>query len=200
MILFLHGAGERGTRVEDVARHGLARLLSDHAIRSEAEVAIGRDVAVQFIVVAPQCPSLEVWNDDGLLALLTHVERDYDVDARRVYVTGMSMGGFGAWSLGLRHPQRFAAIAPVCGGGRLADVAAASSRQPAALQRLGVWTFHGAKDRVVPAEESQRMFDALEAAGVRDTRLTVYPDIGHDAWNAAYGNPELYAWLLTQTL
>lgn len=171
--------------------------MSAHPARTEAEVAIGRDIAERFLVVAPQCPSLEVWNDGALLALLDIVVRDYDVDPRRVYLTGLSMGGFGAWSLGLRHPERFAALAPICGGGRLADVAAARERVPGDLQRLGIWAFHGARDRIVPVDESERMITALRDTGVRDVRLTVYPETGHDAWTAAYGNPELYLWFLT---
>lgn len=181
----------------DVARQGLPKLLSGNPACTEAEAAIGRDVASQFLVVCPQCPPMEVWNDEALLALLDVIQRDYDVDPRRVYLTGLSMGGFGAWSLGLRHAERFAALAPVCGGGRLADIAAAATRTPGDLARLAVWAFHGAKDRVVPLDESERMIEGLRQQGVKDARLTVYPEIGHDAWTPAYGNPELYAWFLS---
>lgn len=196
LILFLHGAAERGSQVEEVARQGLPRLLAGRAELSAAELAIAGDIAGRFIVVAPQCAHYEVWDDAALLALLDDVAGDPSIDPERVYLTGLSMGGFGVWSLGLRHPERFAALAPICGGGRVRDVTAAASHRGPALRTLGVWAFHGAGDRVVPLEESERMIAALQRAGVPDVKFTVYPDAGHDAWTAAYANPELYAWLL----
>lgn len=163
---------------------------------SAAERAVGRDIADKFVIVAPQCAQYEVWNEALLLELLDEVGARLNVDAGRIYLTGLSLGGFGVWSLGLRHPERFAALAPVCGGGRIADIATAASRDPESLRRLGVWAFHGANDRVVPVEESERMIDALKKAGLPDVRLTVYPDAAHDSWTATYANPELYRWFL----
>lgn len=197
LLIFLHGAAERGSRVEDVARQGLPRLLTGAVELSAAELAIGATVADRFIVIAPQCAHYEVWDEPSLLALLDETMREFSVDAARVYLTGMSMGAFGAWTLGLRHPKRFAALLPICGGGRIADVRALEKNQPEALQSLGVWAFHGAQDRVVPVEESERMIAALERAHVADVKLTVYPEGGHDAWSATYSNPEIYSWLLT---
>jgi predicted peptidase len=182
--------------VWDVARRGLPRLLHGPPGLTAAEQAVGRDVAARFIVVAPQCPRDEVWDSRGLLALLDEVEREFHPDAARVFVTGLSMGGFGTWTLGMRHPGRIAAIAPICGGGRIADVTTALRTDPAALQGLAVWAFHGAQDRVVPLAESERMIMALKAAHVARVKLTVYPEAQHDAWTETYANPELYAWLL----
>jgi predicted peptidase len=183
MILFLHGAGERGTNVWKVATHGPPKNVTE-------------DPDFPFIVVSPQCPEGRHWSNDELLALLDQVTSQYAVDTRRVYLTGLSMGGYGAWHLGLTHPERFAAIAPICGGGELIAIILSSRDQGPALKTLGVWAFHGGKDPVVPVEESQRMVDALKKAGKPDVKLTIYPEAGHDSWTETYKNPELYKWLL----
>ena len=106
----------------------------------------------------------------------------------RIYVTGLSMGGYGTWDLATRYPNRFAAIAPICGGGEPA--------RACTVKHLPVWAFHGAKDEVVPLEQSQAMIDALAACD-GNARLTVYPDADHDAWTQTYDNPELYDWFLS---
>lgn len=183
LILFLHGAGERGTDVWLVAKHGPPKIDTTTA-------------NFPFIVVSPQCPPGQNWSDDLLLALLTDIESKYAVDTHRVYLTGLSMGGFGAWSLGVSHPDRFAAIAPLCGGGDFIKVYLAAERHKAALTSLGVWAFHGAKDPVVPLEESQRMVNYLKKVGVTDVKLTVYPEAEHDCWTQTYANPELFSWFL----
>jgi predicted peptidase len=197
LLLFLHGAGQRGADVWLNTQQGLPRLLADPAPLNSAEQAAAAKLASSFIVVAPQCPPLEVWEDNTLLALLDDVSTTLKIDPARVYLTGLSMGGFGAWSLGIRHPRRFAALVPICGGGRVADVTAAQPDRKTALRQLSVWAFHGAKDRVVPLEESERMVAALKLIGAEDVRLTVYPDVEHDAWTAAYANGGVYDWLLT---
>jgi predicted peptidase len=196
LLLFLHGVGERGSQLNDITRQGLPKLLSGDPGLSSAETKIARDVATRFIVVSPQCPHYEVWSDDAVLQLIDRVSADNPVDSSRVYFTGLSMGGFGVWSIGLRHFQRFAALVPICGGGRVSDVAAAAKKDPVALRQLGVWAFHGANDRVVPLEESARMIEALRLAGVPDVKFTAYPDCEHDSWSATYLNPELFTWLL----
>ena len=157
---------------------------------------MGLEIAGQFVVVAPQCPAQETWDEHALLRLLDLVQRELPIDPARVYLTGMSMGAFGAWTLALRSPRRFAAVVPICGGGRLTDIAAAVTADATALRSLGVWAFHGAKDRVVPLEESERMVAELQRVGVADARLTVYPDTEHNSWSQTYSNPEVYRWLL----
>jgi predicted peptidase len=199
LLLFLHGTTSQGTNVWDVTLQGLPRLLSTRTELTADEMAVGSEIAEAFIVIAPQCPPYEVWDDAALLALIDGVSGELRIDSARVYLTGLSMGAFGAWSLGIRQPQRFAALIPVCGGGRTADVATSAQRHGAALESLGVWAFHGAHDPVVPVEESRRMVDALQEAGVRDAKLTVFPEAQHDAWTAAYRNRELYRWLLRHT-
>jgi predicted peptidase len=174
MLLFLHGAGERGEDLNLVRAHGPPRL-----------VARGRDLP--FLLVSPQCPTDRWWDNDVLAALLEDVIANHPVDTDRIYLTGISMGGFGTWSLATAYPQRFAAIIPICGGGSpyLAD----------RLKSVPVWAFHGAQDEVVPLYESQRMVDAVLKSGGR-ARLTIYPEAAHDAWTQTYANPEIYAWLL----
>jgi predicted peptidase len=183
LILFLHGAGERGTNVWKVATHGPPKNVTGHP-------------DFPFIVVSPQCPENQTWSKDALLALLDDITGKYAVDTNRIYLTGLSMGGYGTWDLGLAHPEKFAAIVPICGGGQVISVLLSSRAKGQALKTLGVWAFHGGKDPVVPLEESQRMVDALKKAGVQDVKITVYPEAQHDSWTETYKNPELYDWLL----
>ncbi len=183
LMLFLHGAGERGSDLRKVAVHGPPKLVKDRA-------------DFPFIVVSPQCPTNQVWSDETLLALLDQVIAKHKVDVGRVYLTGLSMGGYGTWSLGVKHPERFAAIAPICGGGETINVLLSSRAKLPALKSLGIWAFHGAKDSVVKLEESERMVVALRKAGVKEVELTVYPEAQHDSWTETYANEKLYEWFL----
>jgi predicted peptidase len=183
LLIFLHGAGERGTDLKKVAVHGPPKLIQ-----------AGKELP--FIVVSPQCPDNARWEEDVVLGLLDEMVGRYRVDTNRVYLTGLSMGGFGTWAMGAKHPQRFAAIAPICGGGEVIDIYLSSPARQKALRSLGVWAFHGGKDPVVPLAESERMMAALKRAGCTDTKLTVYPEAGHDSWTEAYNNPALYEWFL----
>ena len=183
LVLFLHGAGERGTNLQRVAIHGPPMMVK-------------QGTNFPFIVVAPQCPEGERWENESLRQLLDHVMKTHRVDASRVYLTGLSMGGYGTWKLALAYPEKFAAIAPICGGGERIDVLLAGGKKAAALRDLGVWAFHGAKDSVVPLEESERMVDAFKKAGVKEVKLTVYPEADHNSWTVTYNNPEFYEWLL----
>lgn len=140
-----------------------------------------------------------MWSDELVLALLDDVENACAVDKHRVYLTGLSMGGFGTWSLGMKYPGRFAAIAPICGGGELIPIILAKDFDQAQLKQMksmGVWAFHGGKDPVVPTDDSVRMIDALRNAGCTDVKLTIYPEALHDSWTQTYANPELYVWFL----
>ncbi len=174
LILFLHGAAERGEDPAMVKRHGPVKALE-------------QGVDLPFIIAAPQCPPNKWWSNHILIEFLDYLVATSPVDPERVYLTGLSMGGFGTWNLATEFPERFAAIAPVCGGGYwfLAD----------RLRDVPVWAFHGAKDDVIPLEESERMVRSIQAAG-GDARLTVYPEADHDAWTETYANPELYDWFL----
>lgn len=181
LVLFLHGAGERGTDVQKVAVHGPPKLVKQ-----------GRDFP--FILASPQCPEDQLWCADALIGLVDTLQEQFRADPKRTYATGLSMGGYGTWSLALKYPDRFAAVAPICGGGDTIRALLPADRQ--ALKSLGVWVFHGGKDTVVLPAESERMVDAFRRAGVSDLKLTVYPEAGHDSWTEAYNMSALYDWLL----
>jgi len=176
VLLYLHGAGERGDDLEKVKKHGPPKLI-----------AAGKEFP--FIVVSPQCPTGRWWEPLELAALLDEIGERYKIDQDRIWVSGLSMGGFGTWALAAYQPNRFAAIVPICGGGE-----AFKTRM---LAHLPVWVFHGAKDSTVPVERSQQMVDALKKLG-SNVKFTIYPDAAHDSWTATYDNPELYEWLLQQ--
>jgi predicted peptidase len=178
MIVFLHGAGERGDDLDLVAVHGPPKRVQE-------------EPWFPFIVVSPQCAAGSWWTAPEYEALLTGMIADvaaaHRVDRERIYVTGLSMGGYGTWQLAGQHPELFAAVVPICGGG--------DPLQACDLRDVPVWAFHGAKDRVVPVAESESMVEALRACG-GDVQLTIYPDAGHDAWTETYDDPALYEWLL----
>jgi predicted peptidase len=178
LVLFLHGAGERGNDLEKVKVHGLPRLINE-----------GKEFP--FIVVSPQCPEEVFWSTDVLSALLDEIEANYRVDKNRIYVTGLSMGGHGTWSLALAEPNRFAAIAPVCGWS-VPSVACT-------IKHLPIWVFHGAKDDVVPISASEIMVERLKSCD-GNVKFTVYPEANHDSWTETYNNEELYKWFLEQSL
>ena len=186
VFLFLHGAGERGTDIQLAAVHGPLKRVKQ-----------GEDFP--FIIVAPQCATGTLWENEPLLQLLNHVEQKFAVDTNRVYLTGISMGGYGTWRLGLQYPERFAAIVPICGGGNMIDVILGTWDKGATLKRLPIWAFHGAKDSVVPPDESERLVAQLKKMGVQEVKLTLYPEANHDSWTETYKNPELYEWLLKQS-
>lgn len=183
LMLFLHGAGERGDDIWLVAKHGPPKIVAEKP-------------DFPFIVVSPQCPAGKTWADDEVLALLDDIEAKYAVDKTRVYLTGLSMGGYGIWSLGIAHPERFAAMVPICGGGDPLKILLPDPKRAEALKTLAVWAFHGGKDPVVNPSESQRMVEALKKYGCQEVELTVFPEAGHDSWTEAYANPKLYEWLL----
>jgi predicted peptidase len=175
LLMFLHGAGERGNDLERVKLHGPAKLIDQ-----------GREFP--FVVVSPQCPENRGWDIEALDALLDEIVATRHIDENRVYLTGLSMGGFGTWALAIAHPDRFAALAPICGGG--------APRLTRQIAHLPTWVFHGAKDETVPLKESENMVEALKGFG-GNVKFTVYPEAGHDSWTEAYDNPELYEWFLT---
>ena len=185
LMMFLHGAGERGADLSKVAIHGPPKL------------AAGRDFP--FIIVSPQCPNNERWSDDVLITLLDSVSAQHHVDTNRIYLTGLSMGGFASWSLAAKYPERFAAVAPICGGGTTIDLLLTSKTKRDAIKTLPIWAFHGGKDPVVPLAESEKMLAGFKRAGCQEAELTVYPDAGHDSWTETYNNPKLYEWFLSHT-
>jgi predicted peptidase len=185
LLLFLHGLGECGNNELDrVKIHGPPKLVETRP-------------DFPFVLVAPQCPPPpggiedvpKAWKAEQLIKLVDHICDQMRIDRSRVYVTGLSMGGFGTWRLVAAYPDRFAAAAPICGGGEPQGMATS-------LRRIPIWAFHGERDSVVPLARSREMVDAVSAAGGR-VRLTVYRDVEHDSWTRTYDNPELYDWLLS---
>jgi predicted peptidase len=176
LIVFLHGSGERGDDLAKVKVHGPPKIVEQKP-------------DFEFLVVSPQVPSGERWDADKLMQLVDQVAKSLKVDQDRIYLTGLSMGGFGTWTTAAKYPDRLAAIVPICGGG---DPATAEK-----FAKIPCWVFHGAKDKGVPLKRSDEMVEALKKAG-GEPKYTVYPEAGHDSWTESYNNPELYKWLLEQ--
>lgn len=190
LMLFLHGAGERGTNVWRADIHGPSRYITNHA-------------DFPFILVSPICPAGdEHWSNETLTTLLDSVIKKYNADPERIYLTGLSMGGYGAWNLALAHPEKFAAVIPICGGGEtihvhLARLKYLTPKTTTALKNLPIWAFHGSKDSAVPVAESEHMVEAFKALGNKEVKLTIYPGVEHNSWEQTYNNPEIYDWLLS---
>lgn len=179
LVVFLHGSGERGDDPELVRKHGLARLLHE-------------GLALPAVVVSPQCPENHGWvqHHPALMALIDDVVTRYRVDPDRIVLTGLSMGGAGVCALAAEHPERFAALAPVCGPEMWFEVTSEFARLP-------MWVFHGDADDVVPVSESLELVERVRALG-GNPRLTVYEGVGHNSWDRAYGDSELQTWLVEQ--
>lgn len=185
LILFLHGKGERGNTLEPVKKHGLPKNIE-------------AGESFPFITIAPQCPLNTKWEYhlSTLKQLVDSICETHRVDTNRIYLTGLSMGGSGTWSLATAYPNLFAAIFPICGRGR------SELNYPERLQaitHLPVWHFHGDADTVVPLESGKLLVDNLKQFG-GNPKLTVYEGVGHDSWTQTYDNPEIYEWFLNHSL
>ena len=199
LVLFLHGAGERGDDNEAQLKHGVPDLLKWLSKNGESAV-----------VVAPQCNKGVWWADLGedfrgpkggtlaeeSSAMMTMVfevvdglAKEHKVDPKRIYVTGLSMGGYGSFAAVARRPELFAAAMPICGGG--------DPTTAAQMKKVPFWVFHGAADKVVPLVSSQVMVDALKKEGA-EVKFREYPGVGHDSWSATYGNDEVWKWFFAQ--
>lgn len=201
VILFLHGSGERGVDGVKQTYSGLGPYLREHA-------------DFPALVVFPQAARHSEWsgrNNRMAVAALDATIAEFGADPARQYLTGMSMGGYGSWNIALDDPHRFAAIVPVCGAvlaprakrptlfvkqvAQESDPYAVIARR---LQHTPIWIFHGAQDDVVPPEDDRRLHTAFQQATARDVRYTEYPDGNHNAWDATYADPALWAWLFAQ--
>jgi predicted peptidase len=202
VILFLHGAGERGEDGLLQTQVGIATAIRTHVDRFPC------------IIVMPQCRKNIWWTDPAMeaqaLRALDLTVKEFKGDPDRIYLTGLSMGGYGTWSLAYKHPGRFAALVPICGGVKTPPRIPASPDNPladpkidpyaAVARKVGktpVWIFHGGADTTVPVSESRKMEEALKAAG-GNVRYTEYPGVGHNSWDKAYSEPEFMPWLLAQ--
>jgi predicted peptidase len=178
LIVFLHGAGERGDNLEALFKHGPPKLIKE-----------GRDIPA--IVASPQCPAGELWNPHGVKGLVDELAKRHRVDASRIYLTGLSMGGFATWETALEYPDTFAALVPICGGAGVRFLLAGR------IKHVPSWIFHGAKDPVVPAAFSEKMHSELKKQGA-DAQLTIYPEAQHDSWTEAYATEALWTWIFAQ--
>jgi predicted peptidase len=180
LVVFLHGAGERGEDNEKQLVHGVPEFAKGENRKK-----------YPCFLIAPQCPAGKRWSDvDPLvLGLIAALPKDYSIDPKRIYLTGLSLGGFGTWDLLARRPDLFAAAVPICGGG--------NAKQAAKFAKIPIWVFHGAKDPAVKVSRSRDMVKALEEAGGHP-KYTEYPDQGHASWVPAYRDPEMMKWLFAQ--
>jgi len=196
LVIFLHGAGERGTDNDIQLVHGVKDFAKPQSRKS-----------YPCFLIAPQCPLDKKWVDvdwsatshqtpikpsepmEALIKLIDSLCSGQPIDKRRIYVTGLSMGGYGAWDLISRKPDIFAAAVPVCGGG--------DEKEAKKISGIPIWVFHGAKDTVVKPARSGNMVDALKKAG-GSPKYTLYPEVGHNSWVNAYSDAEMLKWLFTQ--
>ncbi len=178
LVVFLHGAGERGDNLELLKKHGPPKLI-----------AAGKKF--EAIVVCPQVHTGNVWNEQGVKALTDEIVRTHRVDTSRLYLTGISMGGFGTWDTALAYPDTYAAIAPICGGAGIGFLLADR------LKTQPCWIFHGDQDKAVTVEYSLQMHKALQKVG-SPAKLTIYPGVAHDSWTQTYDNEEFWTWLFAQ--
>ena len=182
LMLFMHGAGERGDDPEKVKMHGPAKLCADPEIAK----------TWRFITVSPQCKPNVDWSPLQMIVLIDRICEAYPVDRSRIYVTGLSMGGFGTWGMIAHNADIVAAAAPLCGGYPL-EFAPKMTKTP-------IWAFHGTADGAVKYEYSRNLVDAVRAAGNNEVKFTTYPGANHDIWTRTYANPALYDWLLSHKL
>lgn len=196
LVIFLHGAGERGEDNTAQLIHGVKRFAQDDYLKQ-----------YPCYVIAPQCPENKIWASTHwsaveaafkeepsapaklLMELVDSSEGTLAIDPHSEYLTGLSMGGYGTWDMAQRQPHRFAAIAPICGG--------ADCKRMESIKHLPIWVFHGAKDGAVKVERSREAIAALKAAGA-NPQYTEYPEVGHDSWVPAYADPKLYEWMFAQ--
>jgi predicted peptidase len=174
-IIFLHGSGERGTNINLVKKNGPPKFL---------------DTAknFNFLVFSPQCPYGIFWNyQNELHDYMKQIESIYNVDTTKIYLTGLSAGGYGTWDWAEAYPKDFTAIVPVSGAGNVS--------QSYKIKTLPIWVFHGLLDNTVSIQSDSAMVKSLSAQGA-DIQFTVFPNGGHDIWDATYQNPALYKWML----
>jgi len=182
LVLFLHGAGERGTNLKDIEIHGLPKLVRN-----------GKKFP--FIIIAPQCPLNLWWSDplpvDLLSKLVNDIVMKYGIHKNNVFCTGLSMGGYGTLALSIKNPKLFSAIIPICGGVDIKNFFDILN-----LKDLPIWLFHGDKDEVIPLENSQSIYKVLKPVN-KNIKLTVYKGVDHNSWDRAYDDNELYKWMLS---
>lgn len=180
-LLYLHGAGERGEDMNNILSCGVLKNIE-------------QGIDLPFVIIAPKCEDGHTWYDygeslDGLFN--NYLDKDY-IDKKRIYLSGMSMGGYGVWAFAMSHSNQLAAMIPVSGGGMVWNVDV--------LKNIAVWAFHCSGDDIVNVNETIKMINALKKVSLAEVKLTIYDHSYHDAWTDTYSNPDIYKWLLTKTL
>ncbi|TDE07077.1 prolyl oligopeptidase family serine peptidase [Flavobacterium sandaracinum] len=179
LIVFLHGSGEKGTDIEKVKAHGPFKYLKSHELDA--------------YVLAPQCPENEYWNQEVLHRLILKIQKENNVDSDRIYLTGLSMGAWGAWNLVVAHPETFAALVPIAG-----YVDRIPMVENCKIAAIPTRIFHGLLDDVVHVDYSIAMYKKLKTCKANVT-LTIFDDANHDSWSRVYDNQEIYDWMFKQT-
>ncbi len=180
LIVFLHGSGEKGTNLEKVKAHGPLKYAASHPLDA--------------YVLAPQCPDDDYWDPDALYQLIQKIQNENAVDAQRIYLTGLSMGAWGAWNLAIAHPETFAAIVPICG-----FVDRVPMIENCKLAHIPIRVFHGLLDDVVDVSYSTSIYKKIKSCPDSQITLTIFDDANHDAWTRVYDNEEIYRWMFQQT-
>lgn len=178
LILFLHGSGEKGNDIEKVKVHGPFKYLKTHDLDA--------------YVLAPQCPENEYWDSEVLYRLILKIQKEYNIDSNRIYLTGLSMGGWGAWNLAFEHPETFAALVPIAG-----FVDRVPMIENCKITTIPIRIFHGLLDDVVDVNYSITIYKKLKACDA-DIKLTIFDDANHDSWTRVYDNKEIYDWMFQQ--
>jgi predicted peptidase len=178
LLIFLHGSGEKGTDIEKVKIHGPFKYLKDHKLDA--------------YVLAPQCPEGEEWDAEVLYRLILKIQKENNIDSDRIYVTGLSLGGWGTWNLAFAHPDMFAAIVPISGFVDLIQL-----EQTCKIAKIPTRIFHGLMDDVVNIDYAITIYKELKKCN-SNVELTIFDDAGHDSWSRVYDNQEIYDWMFKQ--
>ncbi|MFV8342616.1 dienelactone hydrolase family protein [Flavobacterium sp. XS2P39] len=178
LIIFLHGSGEKGTDIEKVKVHGPFKYLKSHELDA--------------YILAPQCPENEYWDEEVLYRLILKIRKENNIDSTRIYLTGLSMGGWGAWNLAFAHPEMVAAVVPIAG-----FVDRVPMIEDCKIKNIPIRIFHGLLDDVVNVDYSIAIYKKLKTCNA-NVQLTIFDDAGHDSWSKVYDNQEIYDWMFKQ--
>lgn len=179
LIVFISGDGEKGTDIEKVKIHGPLKYLKTHALDA--------------YVLAPQCKEDENWSIESIYELILKIQKENKIDSNRIYVTGLSSGGWAAWNLALSYPDKFAALVPISGFVDLIELESACK-----IAHIPTRIFHGLLDDVVKVDYAITIYKELKKCNAKDVQLTIFDDAGHDSWTRVYDNPEIYDWMFKQ--
>ena len=179
LLIFLHGAGEVGKNLSVLKCHSIPKIFDG-------------DVSYKAIVVSPQCAAGKTWNSqtEKIYNFIQYLTERYSVDENAISITGISMGGFGVWQTITDYPRLFSAAAPVCGGGM--------AWRASTVLHLPIRIYHGEKDDAVDVFYAKDMYRVLKKHDAKDASIFLYPEVGHDVWNIAYGETDLIEWLISK--